>query len=168
MPRSSSGSHSRDIDAHLSQAHEPFMRLALDQARNALHLGEVPVGAVVVIGREVVATGFNQPIHNLDPTAHAEIVALRRAAKTIGNYRLAGATLYVTAEPCLMCVGSMLQARVSTLVFGVREPKFGAVRSILNVDELRANHHFEIVEGVLEAECRKALQDFFKFKREET
>jgi tRNA(adenine34) deaminase len=166
MTRTQSHSHQRELDAHIAQSHEPFMRLALEEARNALHIGEVPVGVVIVMNREVVATGFNQSIRTVDPTAHAEIVALRRAAKELGNYRLTGATLYVTVEPCLMCVGAILHARISTLVYGVTEPKCGAIRSILDIDELRANHHFETVHGVLEAECRKTLQDFFKFKRE--
>jgi tRNA(adenine34) deaminase len=147
--------------------HEAFMRQAIEEARRALHIGEVPVGALVVEGGTVLATGFNQPIHNLDPTAHAEVVALRRAAKAAGNYRLVRATVYVTAEPCLMCVGALVNARVSTLVYGVAEPKFGAVRSLLAVEELGLNHRFEVVAGVLEAECRKLLVDFFRFRREE-
>jgi tRNA(adenine34) deaminase len=157
----------RCADAHLAQTHEPFMRLALQEARNALHIGEVPVGAVIAFNREVIATGFNQPIHTLDPTAHAEIVALRRAAKEVGNYRLPGTTLYVTVEPCMMCVGALLQARVHTVVYGVPEPKCGAIESLQNIEDLGVNHHFDIVIGVLEADCRKLLQDFFKFKREE-
>ncbi len=144
------------------------MRIALDEARQGLHIGEVPIGAVVVLDREVVATGFNQPIHTVDPTAHAEIVALRRAARELGNYRLTGTSLYVTIEPCLMCVGAVVNARVSTLVYGVAEPKTGGVRSLLNVEDLRVNHRFEVVSGVLEPECRKLLVDFFKYRREET
>jgi tRNA(adenine34) deaminase len=147
--------------------HEAFMRQALEQARTALHIGEVPIGAVLVLSGEVVAEGFNQPIHNLDPTCHAEIVALRRAAKALGNYRLGGTTLYVTTEPCLMCVGALVNARVSTVVYGVAEPKWGALRSILNVDEVPLNHRFDVIGGVLEAECRKLLVDFFKYRREE-
>jgi tRNA(adenine34) deaminase len=143
------------------------MRLALEEARNALHLGEVPVGAVVVADREAVAAGFNQPIHTLDPTAHAEVIALRRAARSLGNYRLAGTTLYVTVEPCLMCVGALLSARVGTLVYGVGEPKFGAVRSVVDLQALRLTHRFDVVTGVLEAECRKILVDFFKFRRDD-
>ncbi len=153
---------------HGCEAHERFMRLALEEARNALHLGEVPVGAVLVAGQEVIATGFNQSVHHVDPTAHAEIVALRRAAEEIGNYRLLGTTLYVTIEPCLRCVGALIHARVSTLVYGVAEPKCGAVHSILNLDDVRANHHFAVVSGVLEPECRRLLQDFFKYRRQET
>jgi tRNA(adenine34) deaminase len=143
------------------------MRLALHEARAALHVGEVPIGAVLVRDREVVASGFNQPIHTVDPAAHAEIVALRRAARVLGNYRLIGTTLYVTIEPCLMCVGALVTARVSRLVYGADEPKFGAVRSILDLEGLRLNHRFEVVRGVLEPECRKLLVDFFKFRREE-
>src|SRR5262245_50968381 len=106
--------------------HEGFMRLALREARSALHVGEVPVGAAVVLGQQVLATGFNQPIHTQDPSAHAEVVALRAAARVIGNYRLTGATLYVTLEPCLMCVGALVLARVGTLPRGAPGPKFGA------------------------------------------
>ena len=143
------------------------MRLAIEAARTALHIGEVPVGAVLTLGGEVVARGFNQPIHHMDPTGHAEVVAIRQAAKQLGNYRLPGTSLYVTVEPCLMCVGALVNARVSSVIFGVAEPKFGAVRSILNLEELSLNHRFDVVEGVLEAECRKLFQDFFKFRREE-
>jgi tRNA(adenine34) deaminase len=103
----------------------------------------------------------------VDPTAHAEIVTLRRAAQAIGNYRLVGTTLYVTIEPCLMCVGALIHARVSTVVYGVPEPKCGAIRSILNLDEIAANHRFHVVPGILEAECRRLLQDFFKYRRQE-
>jgi tRNA(adenine34) deaminase len=143
------------------------MSRALEAARMALHIGEVPVGAVVVASGSVIAVGFNQMIHTQDPTGHAEVVALRGAAKALGNYRLAGTTLYVTVEPCLMCVGALVAARVSTLVYGAAEPKGGAIVSILNVGELRLNHRFEVVAGVLEAECRKILVDFFKLRRQE-
>ena len=146
--------------------HEGFMRLALEEARKALHLGEVPVGAVLVAGGEVVACGFNQPVHQLDPTAHAEIVTLRRAARVLDNYRLAGTTLYVTLEPCLMCVGALVHARVRSVVYGVAEPKGGAIRSILRAEDLAVNHRFDVVEGVLETECRRLIQDFFRFRRE--
>ena len=146
--------------------HEPFMRHAIGQARMARDLGEVPVGAVVVAEGRVIAEGFNQPIRAVDPSAHAEVVALRAAARAVGNYRLAGATAYVTVEPCLMCVGALLNARVATIVYGVAEPKWGALRSILDVGALRLNHRFEIVAGVLEAECRQLLVDFFKFRRD--
>lgn len=142
------------------------MRLALEEGRHALHIGEVPVGAALVCDREVVATGFNQPIHTQDPTAHAEVVVLRRASKLLGNYRLTGTTLYVTIEPCLMCVGAIVNARVSSVVYGVAEPKCGALRSILNIEDLRLNHRFDVVGGILEAECRKLIVDFFEFRRD--
>ena len=147
--------------------HEAFMRLAIEQARTALHIGEVPIGAVLVADGQLVAQGFNQPIHHLDPTAHAEVVALRQAAKTLGNYRLGGTTLYVTVEPCLMCVGAIVNARVSAVVYGVAEPKWGALHSILRVDDLRLNHRFEVAGPVLEAECRKLMVDFFQYRRDE-
>lgn len=144
------------------------MRQALEEARTALHIGEVPVGAVIVHGGAVIARGFNQPIHTVDPAAHAEMVALRGAAKVLRNYRLAGTTLYVTLEPCLMCVGALAHARVGNVVYGVAEPRWGAIRSILNLEELRLNHRFDVVSGVLEAECRQLMVDFFKFRRAET
>ena len=143
-----------------------MMRLALEEARHALHLGEVPIGAVLAHDQEVVACGFNQPIHSVDPTAHAELVAMRKAARELGNYRLGGLTLYVTVEPCMMCVGALVQARIGVLVYGAKEPKFGAVESLLNLKELRLPHRLSIVSGVLEQDCKKILQDFFKFRRE--
>ena len=146
--------------------HEAFMRQAIEEARSALHIGEVPIGAVLVKDGTVLATGFNQPIHHVDPTAHAEVVALRRAAKAVGNYRLMGTTLYVTIEPCLMCVGALVNARVTTLVYGVDEPKFGAVRSVLALDQLSLNHRVEVVTGVLEDDCRQLMVDFFRFRRD--
>jgi tRNA(adenine34) deaminase len=127
----------------------------------------VPIGAVLVADGQVVAQGFNQPIHHVDPTAHAEVVALREAATTLGNYRLGGTTLYVTVEPCLMCVGALINARVSVVVYGAPEPKFGGLVSLLRVEELRTNHHFEVVGPVLEAECRQLMVDFFKYRRDE-
>ena len=142
------------------------MRLALAQARSALRAGEVPVGAVLVAGGTVVARGFNQPIRKKDPTAHAEAIALRRAGRAVGNYRLAGTVLYVTVEPCLMCVGAVVNARVSTLVYGAAEPKFGAVSSILTLDTLHLTHRMTVIRGILEAECRKLLVDFFRSRRE--
>jgi tRNA(adenine34) deaminase len=146
--------------------HEPFMRAALDQARTASAAGEVPVGAVVVADGVVVGRGFNQPIGAVDPTAHAEIVALRDAARAVGNYRLLGATLYVTIEPCLMCVGAMVHARIGTIVFGAPEPKAGAVVSTLAAHELPSlNHRMTAVGGVLEDECRAVIQEFFRKRR---
>lgn len=142
------------------------MRLALEEARHALHLGEVPIGAVLAHDQEVIASGFNQPIHSVDPTGHAEIVAMRKAAREIGNYRLGALTLYVTVEPCMMCVGAIVQARVGSLVYGAPEPKFGAVESLFDLKEIRIPHRLSIVSGVLEQDCKKILQDFFKFRRE--
>ena len=143
------------------------MRRALEQAGQALQAGEVPIGAIVVAGGHVVAEAFNQPIRATDPTAHAEILALRAAAAAAGNYRLSGATVYVTVEPCLMCVGAMVNARVATVVYGAPEPKWGALGSIVDVRQLRVNHHLDVVGGVLEAECRRLLVDFFRFRRAE-
>jgi tRNA(adenine34) deaminase len=146
--------------------HETFMRAALEEARKAFDAGEVPVGAVLVLEGEVVGRGFNQPIGSHDPTAHAEVVAMRAAARAIGNYRLVGSTMYVTIEPCLMCVGAMVHARVGTLVFGSAEPKAGAVVSSCRAHELPSlNHRIEVVGGVLEEECRAVIQEFFKSRR---
>ena len=143
------------------------MRLALAEARRAEAAGEVPVGAVIAIDGEIVARGYNQPISSHDPTAHAEIVALRAAAAAAGNYRLTGATLVVTIEPCVMCVGAMVHARIGTLVYGAREPKTGAVASTLRLLEDGSwNHRVSVVSGVLEEECRTILQDFFRQRRD--
>jgi tRNA(adenine34) deaminase len=146
--------------------HEAFMRLALEEARHAEASGEVPVGAVVVVDGQVIGRGFNQPINAVDPTAHAEIVALRAAARAADNYRLTGAVMYVTIEPCLMCVGALVHARVGTLVFGATEPKAGSVVSTTRALELPAlNHRVDVVGGVLEDECRAIVQDFFRARR---
>ena len=141
------------------------MRAALEQAHLGLAAGEVPVGAILVAGDEIVARAFNQPIGASDPTAHAEVLALREAARLAGNYRLTGATVYVTLEPCLMCVGALLNARVATVVYGAPEPKWGAVRSLVRLDELALTHRFEVVAGVLEDDCRRLLVDFFRSRR---
>src|SRR5688572_16318823 len=142
------------------------MSLALDEAHRAHEAGEVPVGAVVVLDAEVIGAGFNQPISSHDPTAHAEIVALRAAAARLGNYRLTGATLYVTVEPCLMCVGAMVHARIGLVVFGAAEPKAGAVTSMTRAHELPyLNHRLQVLGGVLEGECREVMQGFFKTRR---
>lgn len=147
--------------------HEAFMRKALEQAHEARRAGEVPVGAVVVVSGEVVGEGHNQPIGSHDPTAHAEIVAMRDAARRLGNYRLTGATLYVTVEPCMMCVGAMVHARIGTLVFGATEPKAGAIVSTARAHEHAAlNHHIDVVDGVLEEECRAVMQAFFRKRRQ--
>jgi tRNA(adenine34) deaminase len=143
-----------------------MMRLALEEARNALHLGEVPIGAILAQDQDVVARGFNQPIHAVDPTAHAEIVAIRKAARELSNYRLPGLTLYVTVEPCIMCVGAVVQSRIATLVYGAPEPKFGAVESLFDLRAIGIPHRLSVVSGVLEQECRKVLQEFFQFRRD--
>ena len=142
-----------------------FMRLALAEAEVARAAGEVPVGAVVVIDGAVMGRGYNHPIAASDPTAHAEVVALREAGRAIGNYRVTGGTLYVTVEPCLMCVGAVVHARLARVVYGVPDPKGGALRSLLDVSALPLNHRFEAVEGVLADECREVLQAFFRERR---
>ena len=142
------------------------MAAALDEARRARDAGEVPIGAVVAIDERIVGRGFNQPIGSGDPTAHAEIVAIREAARTIGNYRLTGAILCVTIEPCLMCVGAMVHARIATVVFGAAEPRSGALTSTVRGGELPGhNHRFEVVAGVRDAECRELMQTFFEGRR---
>jgi tRNA(adenine34) deaminase len=142
------------------------MTEALELARQAREANEVPIGAVVAMADEIVGRGFNQPLSSGDPTAHAEIVAIRAAARLVGNYRLSGATLCVTIEPCLMCVGALVHARIGTLVFGALEPRMGAITSTVRGGELPGhNHRFAVVSGVLEAECRALIQDFFKDRR---
>src|SRR5712671_6776538 len=144
------------------------MELALREARYAEEMGEVPVGAVIAdADGNVVARGFNQPISLHDPTAHAEIVAMREAAKAIGNYRLAGLTLYCTMEPCVMCAGAMVHARIKRLVYGAADARAGASGSIYNIlADVRLNHQVEVVAGVMEEECREIVQKFFEKKRE--
>ncbi len=149
-----------------ASTHERFMAAALEQARLALDAGEVPIGAVLVVDDDVIATGFNQPIAAVDPTAHAEVVVLRAAARRVNNYRLTGATLYVTVEPCLMCVGALVHARVGHVVFGVPEPRSGAlVSAVRGLDVPTLNHRFAVTQGVLERECRELIQAFFRDKR---
>lgn len=146
--------------------HERFMQAALGLAREAALAGEVPVGAVVVVGEEIVGRGFNRPISTHDPTAHAEVVAIRDAAARLGNYRLTDATLYVTVEPCLMCVGAMVHARIGTLVYGAPEPKAGAIASTQRAHEHGAlNHRMTIVSGVGAAESKALMQEFFSARR---
>lgn len=145
---------------------EHFMREALALARQAEALGEVPVGAVVVKDGAVIGRGYNQPVSAHDPTAHAEIVAMRDAAARIGNYRLAGCELYVTLEPCVMCAGAILHARVERVVYGAADPKTGACGSVVDLfAEARLNHHAAIVPGVLAGECSALLTAFFSERR---
>jgi tRNA(adenine34) deaminase len=142
------------------------MTEALELARQARDANEVPVGAVVAVADEIVGRGFNQPLSSGDPTAHAEIVAIRAAARHVGNYRLSGATLCVTIEPCLMCVGALVHARIGTLVYGAAEPKSGAVVSTVRGAELPGlNHQFAVVSGVREGACRELMQAFFRDRR---
>jgi len=145
---------------------EKWMREALAAAGEAGRQGEVPVGAVAVLGGELIARAWNRPIAANDPTAHAEILALRAAAQRQGNYRLPGLTLYVTLEPCLMCVGAMLHARVSRLVFGAADPKSGAVHSVWQLaEDERHNHKMAVTGGILAEECGLLLRQFFHAKR---
>jgi len=147
-------------------AFDNLMAAALEEARRARDANEVPIGAVVAIDDKIVGRGFNQPIGSGDPTAHAEIVAIRDAARRIGNYRLTGAVLCVTIEPCLMCVGALVHARIATLVFGAAEPRTGAVTSTIQGVELPGhNHRIDVVSGVREAECRELMQAFFLARR---
>ncbi|MBN1473616.1 MAG: tRNA adenosine(34) deaminase TadA [Syntrophaceae bacterium] len=145
---------------------EEYMQIALDEARKAFDADEVPVGAVVVSEGIVLARAYNSPITNSDPSGHAEMLALRKAADALGNYRLNCASLYVTLEPCVMCAGAIIQARLSRLIFGARDPKTGAVVSLYNIltDE-RLNHQVEITEGILSDECGEILSRFFRQKR---
>ena len=146
---------------------ENYMRLALDQAHNAWALSEVPVGAVIVKDRQIIATGFNQPIGTADPTAHAEIRAMRAAAALLGNYRLTDCDLYVTLEPCAMCAGAMQHARIKRLIYGAADPKTGACGSVVDLfAEPRLNHHTTVVAGVLADESRRVLSSFFVERRE--
>jgi len=143
-----------------------LMTEALTLARQAFEAGEVPIGAVVVLDGRIVGRGFNQTISSGDPTAHAEIVAIREAARAVGNYRLTGATLYVTIEPCLMCAGSFVHARIATVVFGAHEPRTGALESTVRAGDLPGhNHRFAIVSGVLADDARTLMQTFFKARR---
>jgi tRNA(adenine34) deaminase len=146
-----------------------YMGAALELAREAATLDEVPVGAVVVLDGEIVGRGFNQPIGRHDPTAHAEVMALRDAAARLGNYRLPGCTLYVTLEPCAMCIGAIFHARIGRVVFGARDPKTGAAGSVIDLfAEERLNHHAEIAGGVRAEECGALLSAFFAARRQKS
>lgn len=144
-----------------------FMRLALAEAEQGALLGEVPVGAVLVVDGAVIGKGFNQPISSHDPSAHAEMVAIRQAAEALGNYRLPGATLYVTLEPCTMCAGLLVHSRIARLVYGASEPRAGAVISrSQTLDQPWYNHRIQVEGGVLAEECGTVLKDFFRQRRE--
>jgi tRNA(adenine34) deaminase len=145
---------------------EKYMRMALTEAERAARSGEVPVGAVLVKGDRVLAEDHNQCIKRSDPTAHAEVLVLRKAGEVLRNYRLGDTVMYVTTEPCPMCISAMIHARISRLVFGTLEPKFGAVESKFNLlQEKGLNHHFEVTRGILEKECTEILKSFFKKRR---
>lgn len=153
------------LEAH--DKHIEFMKKALNEAQKAVQKDEVPIGAVLVAENdELLSAAHNQTISRRDPTAHAEILALREAAAKIGNYRLLNTTLYVTIEPCPMCMGAVIHARVAQVVFGARDPKWGAAGSLYNFAENhRFNHRPEIIEGICADECQKLMQDFFSLKR---
>ncbi|MGD1073176.1 MAG: tRNA adenosine(34) deaminase TadA [Bryobacteraceae bacterium] len=150
----------------IDSGHEKWMRCALDLAGEAEAVGEVPVGCIIVAAGEMIGKGRNSPIERLDPTAHAEMLALRGAAFALGNYRMEEATMYATLEPCPMCAGALVAARIGTLVFGARDLRFGGVRSKFQIaDSPLLNHRVEIVEGVLGAESTAMLQRFFSARR---
>ena len=154
------------MDSAADVTRETFMRAAIEQAQQARAAGEVPVGAVLVSDGQIVARAFNQPILANDPTAHAEVLVLRDAGSRLATYRLTGATVYVTLEPCLMCVGALIHARVREVVYGAVEPKTGAlVSTVRALDIPELNHRFVVTGGVLEAECRGLVQDFFRERR---
>jgi tRNA(adenine34) deaminase len=163
----SRGSVSRPVLDH-GDLHRPFMTAALEEARRAQAAGEVPVGAVVVVDGAIVGRGHNRPVGDRDPTAHAEVLALRDAARQLGNYRLPGATLYVTVEPCAMCAGALVHARFARLVFGAVDEKAGAVRSRARLlGAGRWNHTVRVTGGVLAGEARALMQAFFRMRRAE-
>ena len=147
--------------------HKKYMKIAIDQARKADHKGEVPVGAVLIdADGNILAAAHNQTIHQCDPTAHAEILVLRQASKKIQNYRLLNAALYATVEPCVMCMGAIVHARISTLVFGAQDPKWGAAGSLYDLaHDARLNHQLEVIAGICEASCRTLIQEFFRKRR---
>jgi tRNA(adenine34) deaminase len=152
----------------MTDTHENFMELALNEAKKAGQIGEVPVGAILVSeNRTVLSAAHNQIIKLADPTAHAEILALRKAAVAIHNYRLLNTTLYVTVEPCIMCMGAIVHARISRVVFGATDPKWGAAGSLYNyAEDDRLNHRVELTTGVCAEDCRRLMQDFFRAKRD--
>ena len=150
----------------VSGTHERWMAVAIQEAEQAAAAGEVPIGAAVVQDDRLIAAAANAPIATCDPTAHAEVLALRGAARALGNYRLTGCDLYVTVEPCAMCVGAALQARIRALVFGCADPKAGAVGSLYNLaDDPRLNHRIAVTSGIEEERCRRLLQAFFAVRR---
>jgi len=156
----------RGLSHRSTVTHEACMEAAIEEARRGLATGEAPIGAVLTVDDRIVARAFNQPIGAVDPTAHAEILVLREAAGVLGNYRLTEATVYVTVEPCLMCVGALVHARVREVVYGTAEPKTGALVSAVRGLELPGlNHRFEVTGGVRDADCRDLIQRFFQDRR---
>ncbi len=157
------------MDESMAEMHETWMRAALTAAGEAANAGEVPIGACIVSASgELLASAFNLTVENSDPTAHAEILAIRDAAASLGNYRLTGATLYTTIEPCVMCAGAILNARISRLVFGARDERFGAVESHFQLcDSAILNHRLEVVSDILSAQSREMIQQFFRRRRSE-
>lgn len=154
------------MESAQEKEHERWMRESLRAARDAQTRDEVPIGTCVVVGEELLAVAGNRTRTDCDPTAHAEIVALREAARQFGNYRLAGAVVYSTIEPCAMCAGALIQARVRLLVYGATDEKAGAVESHFHIfDANQLNHRVEVIKGVLESECRELMQEFFKARR---
>ena len=151
----------------MALSHEKYMALALAEAKKAGQMGEVPIGAILVSeDQKILSSTHNRTIYLADPTAHAEILALREAALKINNYRLLNTALYVTVEPCIMCMGAAVHARISKVVFGAADPKWGAAGSLYNLaEDDRLNHRVRITEGVCEQECRRLIQDFFRAKR---
>ena len=152
----------------MTDTHENFMELALNEAKKAGQIGEVPVGAILVSENgEILSAAHNQTVKLADPTAHAEILALRKAALEVNNYRLLNTTLYVTVEPCIMCMGAIVHARISRVVFGATDPKWGAAGSLYNfAADDRLNHRVDIITGVCAEDCRRLMQDFFRAKRD--
>jgi tRNA(adenine34) deaminase len=154
------------LSGQINTEDSDYMQLALDLARQAASKGEVPVGAIIVKNGVVIGRGSNAPIQNHDPTAHAEIIAMRQAAATLGNYRLVDCTLYVTLEPCAMCSGAIQHARIAKLIYGANDPKTGACGSVVNLMiEEKLNHHTKVIGGVLAVECGEILSSFFKQRR---
>lgn len=160
-------SHDHDISGdERSRVDRFFMNFALSEARRAAIDEEVPIGAVVTLGGQVIGRGHNQPVRLKDPTAHAEILALRQAAATIGNYRLTGASLYVTIEPCAMCAGAIVNARIARLIYGAPDPRAGAVDTIFQIcTNSSLNHQVDVTSGVMAEECRELMQEFFRKRR---
>ena len=151
----------------MSDTHEKYMELALDEAKKAGQIGEVPIGAILVAENgEILSAAHNQTLKQVDPTAHAEILALRQAAIITNNYRLLNTSLFVTIEPCVMCMGALVHARVKRIIYGATDPKWGAAGSLYNLaEDFRLNHRLEIIIGVREEQCRELMQAFFRAKR---